>query len=515
MRTNISFFLNGIEQIVEDARPDTTLLNWLRLEKGLSGTKEGCAEGDCGACTVVVAEANLNPQKKPLMGMPQIKARAVNACILFLPMLDGLSVTTVEGLAGPDGALHPVQEAIITHHGAQCGFCTPGFVMSLYAGFLNGLDGSEEQINHLFAGNLCRCTGYGPLVKAALSLAHQTPPEWASRRLEAEWHYLQSTSAAKTPDTDLAIETKDQAFYAPTSLEALARLSETFPDATFLAGATDIGLWVTKQHRQIARFISIGRVAALKEISKTETQIIIGAGVSHSDAMVALADAYPGLAEVWLRFGSMQVRNSGTVGGNIANGSPIGDMLPCLLALDAVITLNKGGKRRQMPLKDFFIAYGKQARQEGEFLENLILPRCGEAEHLYAYKISKRFDQDISAVLMAAWIKQDQGQIKKLRLGFGGMAATPSRALRTESALLGHDLSQPLPEAAISALAKDFQPISDMRASAEYRMAVAENLLRKMLLEAAADDVGMRLYSSPLVQPDRLTSTTPIGASDA
>jgi len=211
----------------------------------------------------------------------------------------------------------------------------------------------------------------------------------------------------------------------------------------------------------------------------------------------------------------MQVRNSGTVGGNIANGSPIGDMSPCLLALNAEVTLNKGGKRRQVPLKDFFVAYGKQDRQKEEFLENLILPRLGKAEHLYAYKISKRFDQDISAVLMAAWLKHDQGKIKELRLGFGGMAAIPSRALRTEEALIDHDLNQPLPTEAISALAQDFQPITDMRASAEYRMAVAENLLRKMLFEAAADDHGMRLYSSPLIKPDPLASAALIEASDA
>ena len=496
MRANITFFLNGVEQIVSDARPDTTLLNWLRLEKGLSGTKEGCAEGDCGACTVVVAE--LNRQSHPANGAMPIKARAVNACILFLPMLDGLSVTTVEGLAGPDGALHPVQEAIITYHGAQCGFCTPGFVMSLYAGFLNGLDGSEEQVNHLFAGNLCRCTGYGPLVKAALSLANQMPPEWASARREAEINDLTMAAASSDARDDLGIEGDDQAFYAPTSLTELEDLSRAYPDATYLAGATDIGLWVTKQHRQIDRFISLGRVAALKEISKTETHITIGAGVSHSDAMDALAEEYPGLVEVWLRFGSTQVRNSGTVGGNIANGSPIGDMSPCLLALDAEATLNRGGKRRKVPLRDFFIAYGKQDRQEGEFLESLILPRLGKAEHLYAYKISKRFDQDISAVLMAAWIKEDQGKISHIRLGFGGMAATPSRALQTESALIGHDLSQPLPVEAISALAKDFQPISDMRASAEYRVTVAGNLLQKLLLEVASDDGVLRLYTSPL-----------------
>lgn len=514
MRTSICFFLNGVEQIVSNARPDTTLLNWLRLEKGLSGTKEGCAEGDCGACTVVVAEANVNAQNHLIKGKVPITARAVNACILFLPMLDGLSVTTVEGLAGPDGALHPVQEAIIAHHGAQCGFCTPGFVMSLYAGFLNGLDGSEEQVNHLFAGNLCRCTGYRPLVKAALSLSQQTPPDWAGTRLQTEVDDLISASAATSPEDDLMIETKDQAFYAPTSLMALERLSGAYPDATYLAGATDIGLWVTKQHRQIDRLISLGRVAELKEISKTQTQITIGAGVRHNDAMLALADEYPGLAEVWLRFGSTQVRNSGTIGGNIANGSPIGDMSPCLLALDADITLNKGGVRRKVPLRDFFITYGKQDRQAGEFVENLILPRLGEAEHLYAYKISKRFDQDISAVLMAVWIKQDQGKIAELRLGFGGMAATPSRASNTETALTGHDLRQPLPEQAISALASDFQPISDMRASAEYRMIVAENLLRKMLLEAAADDHGLRLYSSPLVRADGFALTSK-GVSDA
>ena len=495
MRTDISFLLNGVEETVAGARPDTTLLNWLRLEKGLTGTKEGCAEGDCGACTVVLAGPGGG-------GAGGVAARAVNACILFLPMVDGLSVTTVEGLAGPGGELHPVQEAIASHHGAQCGFCTPGFVMSLHAGFIGGLDGGEAQADRIFAGNLCRCTGYGPLVRAALSVKDAAAPPWERERRRAEAGYLRKRAGDRS---HLALEGGGQAYHAPATVRELERLAVKHPEAVLVAGATDVGLWVTKQHRGIDRFISLARVAELRSVRRRGGILDIGAGASLEAAMDALLDAYPGLGDVLHRFGSTQVRNSGTLGGNIANGSPVGDMAPCLLALDASLTLNRGGRRREVGIADFFVAYGRQDMRPGEFLERLALPRLGRSERLLAYKISKRFDQDISAVMMAAWVKAGKGRIEAVRLGFGGMAATPARARATEAALAGHALGAPLPAAAAAALRKDFKPISDMRASAAYRLLVAENLLRKMLLEARAGPAGedgyLRLYAPPWREP--------------
>ncbi|MEC8728344.1 MAG: xanthine dehydrogenase small subunit [Pseudomonadota bacterium] len=502
MNTAIRFYLNGKEQHIDDVKPDTTLLNWLRLEKRLTGTKEGCAEGDCGACTVVVASLNASEQ---------IIYKAVNACILFLPMLDGLSITTVEGLRQTDGALHIVQDAIVTHHGAQCGFCTPGFVMSLYAGYENGLDDNRQQIQQILSGNLCRCTGYGALIDAGQSAARHkpSPQEQATQlaRRDDERRYLKM----RQKETEmLAIETEDQAFYAPKQISELEDLTARFPDATFLAGGTDIGLLVTKQHRQINRFIYLGAVDALKSITRDDTSIHIGAAVSHAEAMDILAKDFPGLGEVWQRFGSAQVRYSGTVAGNIANGSPIGDISPCFLALGAELTLNHAGQKRRLSLDDFFISYGKQDRKKGEFIESITVPRLGANETCHAYKISKRFDQDISAVLMASKVRLDGRVIKDIRIGFGGVAATPSRAHEVEQVLAGHDCDQPLPEQATAALARDFQPISDMRASKKYRLLVAENLLQKMLVEIRENDGVWRLYPSSLTP----SASVPVSALD-
>lgn len=490
MSSTIRFLLNGIEQSVEGIKPDTTLLNWLRLNKTLTGTKEGCAEGDCGACTVTIADLDQSGQ---------VVYKAVNACILFLPMLDGLSITTVEALSRSNGELHPVQDAIVTHHGAQCGFCTPGFVMSLYTGYENGMDDNRQNIQQMLSGNLCRCTGYGALIDAGQSVANHIPSaeqkidEDARRHVELD--YLQN----RQNDSEmLEIKMGDQVFYAPKTLAQLEKLSAMYPDATYLAGGTDIGLWVTKQHRQIRCFIYLGKVDELHSISHDDNQISIGAAISHAEAMNALKDDFAGLGEVWQRFGSAQVRYSGTLVGNIANGSPIGDMSPCLLALDAQLTLNHAGQKRNVFLKDFFIRYGKQDRLPGEFVESINIPRLDANETIHAYKISKRFDQDISAVLISVWLRLEDHIISDIRIGCGGMAEKPSRAYHVENELKGHDINQPLPDHVSLALTKDFQPISDMRASGAYRLLVAENLLQKMLIEVGKNEGVYRLYPSSL-----------------
>jgi len=488
MREAICFFLNGKKIEITTAgepglRPDMTLFNWLRLHQKLTGTKEGCAEGDCGACSVVVGR---------LAGDNHPVWQAVNACILFLPMLHGTVLTTIEGVAGTDGQLHPVQQSMIDNHGAQCGFCTPGFVMSLYAGWCSGLAFNTSNIESLLSGNLCRCTGYGPIVRAGEALANMARPQWAIARLQADIDGLRQMQEEEA-EKGLEISVRGQRFNAPTSIAELEQLYIENPDAQILSGATDIGLWVTKQHRQLAHFIHIGRVAELEQIEKTDSLIKIGAGVTHQQAMTYLAEDYPALQEIWARFGSAQVRASGRVCANIANASPIGDLSPCFLALGAEILLNRGGDKRQIRLEDFFIDYGQQDRLSGEFVEAVLLPRLSDDQHLYAYKISKRFDQDISAVLMAACIKIDQDKIADIKVGFGGMAAIPKRAINLEACLKGQAVSElaklgqlsttALADAVTQALAADFDPIDDMRASRAYRLVVAAQLVEKLFIE--------------------------------
>ena len=477
----VTFLLNGIETTVSPDRADITLLNWLRQDKGMTGSKEGCAEGDCGACSVVLARRDENGQ---------ITHQAANACILFLPMIDGLSVTTVEGIAGPEGDLHPVQEAMVTHHGSQCGFCTPGFILSLFAGWRQGMTWQgmtwqRPNIEELLAGNLCRCTGYGPIVTAAESLAGMTPPKWDQDRCEAERAWL------KQHDIKDLNTMGDQPFLAPTNEADLSHAIADHPRYQILAGATDIGLWVTKQHRKMPGFISVMRVEGLAKITETESHFIIPAGVSHDQAHRHLADHYPPLDDLWKRFASAQVRATGTVCGNIANGSPIGDLAPAFLALGAEITLRHRDQKRVLPLDQFFLGYQRQDRKDGEWLAEIALPKPAAGEQFYAVKISRRFDQDISAVMGAFWWQVEDGKITKARIGYGGMAAIPARANNTEAAVMGHDINQPLsPDvltAITTALSADFTPIDDVRASREYRQEMAKNLLIKSL-EAAASD---------------------------
>ena len=481
----IEFLLNGQQMTVSAARSDDTLLTWLRQDKKLTGSKEGCAEGDCGACSVLLAK--MGPDGR-------IGYQAVNGCILFLPMLDGSSITTVEGVAGPPGELHPVQQALVENHASQCGFCTPGFVISLLAGWRSGIGWSEQEIEDLLAGNLCRCTGYGPIVAAGRALADQQRPDWETARLAAEADWL--TARQQAP---LSYGPPDQVFYAPTDLASLSQLIHDHPTAQIIAGATDIGLWVTKQHRELPGFISVMQVAELQQITETEGHFEIGAAVSHSAASARLSGDYPDLGEIWRRFGSAQVRASGTVCGNIANGSPIGDLAPAFLALGAELVLQKGTDQRIVPIEDFFLSYGLQDRQPGEWLRAVRVPKLQEGQVFQAMKISRRFDQDISAVMAAFFLQIHEGQIIAARCGFGGMAAVPARARQCETALVGARATDAPPAAALAGLAADFAPITDMRASAAYRSAVAGNLLGK-LFAGLASGAMIRLAGDGLDQ---------------
>lgn len=485
MSNRIRFLLGETlrEVVVED--PTMTVLQFLRRDPMRRGTKEGCAEGDCGACTVALGERGDDGT---------MRYRAVNACIQFLPTLDGKQLLSVEDLADPkSGALHPVQQAMVDAHASQCGFCTPGFVMSLYVGHLDdraaGKMPTREAVDDRLAGNLCRCTGYRPIVDAAIKAAQLPEPE-ISRDARAR----ASAALAKIARKDgLVIDTGAKKFYAPLTVDELAALFARNPDACILAGGTDVGLWVTKQHRDLACVISVGNVADFDRVENRGKSWWIGAGATYSAATAAFSGLHADFAELVRRIGSLQIRNAGTVGGNIANGSPIGDTMPALIALGARLHLRRGSERRVLALEDFFVAYRKTALGPGEFVEGVEVPKLAPDQRFGTYKISKRFDQDISAVCPAFRITLSDGMVSEARIAFGGMAAIPKRAPKTEAALLGKPWTETTIKAAVPCLAEDYQPIGDMRASAAYRATIAGNMLRRFFRETTEPATRNRL----------------------
>jgi xanthine dehydrogenase small subunit len=466
MRHQLRFLLGDQPRELAEVDPTMTVLDYLRQVEHRKGTKEGCAEGDCGACTVVLA--------RRCQG--RLRYEPFNACIRFLPTIDGCQLLTVEDLRRADGSLHPIQEAMVETHGSQCGFCTPGIVMSLFALQQSGLEPTPERIDDALAGNLCRCTGYGPIMAAAQAMG---PPGGEDAGIAAKL-------AAFDDGATLALEHGGHRFFAPAASDDLADLLLEHPDATVLAGGTDVGLWVTKQHRRLPTVIYIGHVRDLAGIEEDESGITIGAGVTYNAAAFTLARYWPDIGELIRRLGSVQIRSCGTIGGNIANGSPIGDSPPALIAAGATLTLRKGGERRAMPLERFFLAYGRQDREPGEFVERVRVEKPAGNTFYRCYKLSKRFDQDISAVCGAFRLEIENGAIGTARIAYGGMAAIPKRAAAAEAALTGRPFTADSVAQATAALAEDFQPISDMRASAAYRLKAAQNLLRKCFLELEA-----------------------------
>jgi len=494
MGATIRFLLNGERVDVAGLAPQTTLLEYLRDERRLTGTKEGCAEGDCGACTVVLAER----EGAALAWKP------INACIRLLPSVDGKAVFTVESLKSAQGELHPVQRALVDCHGSQCGFCTPGFAMSLFGLYKTSPAPSRVAIDDALSGNLCRCTGYRPIVDAARQMyALPESSGWrgrgvtddGSRVVTGDEERLGVQLAMLARDDTFECEHAGRRWCAPRTPDALARECAARPQARIVAGMTDVALWVTKQHRDLDDLIYVGDIAELRAVRETEAHIEIGAAVTLTDAAIALDRLWPELHEAWQRFASVPVRNSATLVGNVANGSPIGDSMPALLALDARVALRSLAGEREVPLDAFYPGYRRTALAPGEFIAAVRVRRRAPGLAVRAYKISKRYDQDISAVFACVALAVKGGRIADVRIGCGGVAPTPVRAYRTEAALAGQSFTATSLERAAVVLEAEFDPIDDMRASADYRRRVLGNLLRRFAIETTTPDALARIES--------------------
>jgi xanthine dehydrogenase small subunit len=483
-RTAIRFYYRGREHAVSDAASTLTVLEWLRGPARAVGTKEGCAEGDCGACTVVVGQLD---DAAP----GGVRLQALNSCIHLLAMLDGKVLLTVEDLSEPEGGLHPVQQAMVECHGSQCGFCTPGFVMTLFGLYESRSQApTRDEACHAIAGNLCRCTGYRPILDAA-----QRAFELPARRIDRSALHAALLALSRRPALDYVApaEAGGGRFEAPADLDTLASTLAEHPQARVLAGATDIGLWITKQGRSLPHLVHLDRVAELHAIREEAGALVFGAAVTHSEAWPRLVDRIPALADLARRFAAPTVCNAGTLVGNVANGSPIGDAMPPLLALDARVRLRHGAAIRELPLADFYTGYQTNRLVPGEFVHELVVPLLPAGRDFACYKLSKRIDQDISAVCAAFQLERVGTGIRSARVAFGGMAATPKRALACEAALTGAPFDATTLAAAQAALARDFQPMSDLRASAAYRSAVAARLLERFWREVGGSAAPLRL----------------------
>jgi xanthine dehydrogenase small subunit len=495
----IRFVHRGQPVSVDGVSPLRTVLDWLREDAHCTGTKEGCGEGDCGACTVIVAELAGRVAASDAPGtaatiVGELSLRPVNACIRFLPTLDGKALLTIEDLAAlaAPAPLHPAQQAMVDCHGSQCGFCTPGFVMTLAHSHAchvaAGTVPTRQQLADALAGNLCRCTGYRPILDAGEQMFKLPAAPFDTATLAAQLRAFQVdeplTYAAPTPAAGGRIDH----YFAPRTLEAFAALREERPQARLLAGATDVGLWVNKQFRDLGDVLYIGEVDALKRIDMIDGELVIGAAAPLEDAWSALSMHWPALAEVWRRFAGPPVRHAGTLGGNIANGSPIGDGAPILMALDARLQLRRGRSTRTIALDAFYVDYMKNRLEPGEFVEHIAVPLPLPQQRLRAYKISKRYDCDISALCAGLRIDVAGGVVTGARFAYGGMAAVVRRAALAEAAVLGRPWDAATLQSAMAALDQDFAPLTDLRASADYRRQSARNLLKRLWLETRDHD---------------------------
>ena len=490
--SSVQFILDGEVVSVSGLPPTVTVLEYLRTVAGRTGTKEGCAEGDCGACTVVLGELAADGRT--------IDYHAINSCIRFLPTIDGKELVTVESLQGADGELHPVQRAMVECHGSQCGFCTPGFVMSLFALYLDlergpqrlhGSPPEREDVIAALSGNLCRCTGYRPIIDAGRRMSeYPAPKRWSRDEAQSADRVNRLRALQRTtPQSALRFP----GFHAPLTVDELASALEAAPDSLLLAGGTDIGLWTTKHLRDLPPIVYLGAIAELQEIRNTDAGLHIGAGASLSAAWSALVAQHPALAEQARRFASPPVCNSGTLCGNIANGSPIGDSMPALIALGAEVELRHGTHHRRMPLERLYLGYQKKDLRPGEFVVSVVVPPPKAGRFFASYKLAKRIDQDISGVCAAFAVEVSGGRVMDARLAYGGMSAIPARAANAEKALIGQPWSEAAIDSAIDALPADFTPLTDARASQAYRLKAAGNLLRRFYMQQAANPPALRV----------------------
>ncbi|RFO97689.1 xanthine dehydrogenase small subunit [Rhodoferax lacus] len=495
----LRFFRRG-KPVTLSVETNRTLLDLLREDLHCTGTKEGCGEGDCGACTVVVGQE--------VRG--QLELRAINSCIRLAHSIDGMALWTVEDLAGADvnlkpvdtpqpacqNTLHPVQQAMVQCHGSQCGFCTPGFVMSLFAQYeQHGAQGlSRQQAQAALSGNLCRCTGYRPILDAAQAMQELPQVKLDEAAVLRGLRQLAKPAKAQTSKTTPApADATDISYLSPSTLQDLLTLRARYPEAQLVAGCTDVGLWVTKMHMQFPRILDTTQVKELRRIERYKHHIAIGAAVTLTDAFAALVADRPQLASFAHRFAGMPVRNSGTLGGNVANGSPIGDSMPLLIALGANVVLMSTRGHRELRLEELYTGYRKNVMARDEVLAWIKIPKAVPQEFSRVYKISKRFEDDISAVCLAVNLRLEKGVVRHASIGVGGVAATPVRARQTEAALLGQAWSQTLVTEAMQRLRQEFSPISDMRASAAYRSEVLGNLLQRFWLESqGASDTSLQ-----------------------
>ncbi|PHN48289.1 Ferredoxin:molybdopterin dehydrogenase, FAD-binding:-binding:CO dehydrogenase [Pseudomonas syringae pv. atrofaciens] len=479
----IQFLLNQELKTERSLNPNMTVLTYLREQAHKPGTKEGCASGDCGACTVVVGELHSDAD-----GEQTLRYRSLNSCLTFMASLHGKQLISVEDLKH-QGQLHSVQKAMVECHGSQCGFCTPGFVMSLFALQKNSSEADAHQAHEALAGNLCRCTGYRPILAAAEQSCAQRLPDQFDQRQAQTVERLRAIAPAGTDE----LNDGEKRCFIPLTVADLADLYDSHPQARLLAGGTDLALEVTQFHKQLPVMIYVGHIDEMKGVKRFDDRLEIGAATPLTDCYAALKAEYPDFGELLQRFASLQIRNQGTLGGNIGNASPIGDSPPLLIALDAQVVLRKGNSQRTLALEDYFIDYKVTARQESEFIEKIIVPTASARQIFRAYKVSKRLDDDISAVCAAFRLTLEDGVIHEARVAFGGMAAIPKRAAACEQALIGQPWNHATVERACAALREDFTPLSDFRASKEYRLLSAQNLLRKYFIELQTPAVPTRV----------------------
>ena len=460
-----------------EINPNMTVLEWLRSNQ-LVGSKEGCASGDCGACTAVVGELVVNNKTT------EIKYKSINTCIALAYSLLGKHLVTVEGLAEGD-RLHPVQNAMVLENGSQCGFCTPGFVMSLFALYHNENKTNLAKINEALSGNLCRCTGYKPIISAAflaINKKNKEPLDFYKKNQKQLKEALVKLSDPKNISVSFAKGEKIINYDAPSNLEELSKVLSNNSSAKIVAAGTDLNLEITQSMKEFPHLVSVNRVPELKSISDNGADLEIGAAVSYEDAASILIGYWPDLDSFLQRFASLPIKNWATIGGNIANASPIGDMPPVLIALDAKLKLRKGSKVRIINLEEFFISYKKTSLDESEFIESIIVPKPNDNERLITHKISKRYEDDISAVCMALKVTTKGSHPESVKIALGGMSGIPQRAIELEKVMLENWNNDEIVLASYNALKSEFSPFSDVRASSEYRLRVTANLVKKSLL---------------------------------